>query len=78
MPPDGYETVTVSKDVANRLDELVERGQARSRSDAVRKLVYDGDFDVDGTTVAQRVQHIEETVEQIPQDTAEIMERRFR
>lgn len=43
MPPDGYDTVTLPEDVVADLDAHADQMNARSRAEAIRALLSDGD-----------------------------------
>ena len=81
MPPNGFQVVTVPQATADALDSIVEQTEASNRSEAVQHLV-DGHEPTsemaDLAVIAERLGHIQDEVQHLPERTADEVEGRLR
>lgn len=72
MPPDGYESVTLSEETLAALDEWVTDGG--SYNEAIQRLL---DAAGEGDAVEDQLQQLRRDVDQVPGETAELVTQRL-
>lgn len=86
MPRDGYESLTVPNEVAERLDEIADEND-EGRGAVLERLLEQYDEAPRGTAepqgeaalddVHEELRRIEELVDRLPERTADLLETRF-
>lgn len=80
MPPDGYESITLRTGVVEALNEY--RTEEESFSAAIERLLEGVERPVDGSNIPegleQRLERLEDEVQQVPERAADSVEARLR